>query len=91
MPLKIQSPTSINTYLRCPRKYYLRYIKKIKTKPSIHLIRGLAVHQAIARFSKAHTVGDLRSDNNQQVLLDLFDDSWLRQESEIDRLQLSEK
>jgi CRISPR/Cas system-associated exonuclease Cas4 (RecB family) len=50
MPKKYQSPTSINTYLRCPRKYYLRYIKGLKSKPSIHLIRGKAVHETIAQF-----------------------------------------
>jgi ATP-dependent exoDNAse (exonuclease V) beta subunit len=61
----------------------------MKSKPSIHLIRGLAVHQAIAQFTKSHSTGDCRSENNRQVLLELFDDSWHRQKSAIDRLQLS--
>ena len=30
---RILSPTDINTYLSCPRKFYLRYIKKLPTKP----------------------------------------------------------
>ena len=40
MARKYHSPSSINTYLRCPRKYFYRYIRKLKDKPSIHLIRG---------------------------------------------------
>jgi CRISPR/Cas system-associated exonuclease Cas4 (RecB family) len=90
MPPKTQSPTSINTYLRCPRKYFLRYIKGYKTKPSIHLITGLAVHQAIARFTVAHAADDLRSDDKQQVLLEMFDAGWQRQKGKLGRLQLSQ-
>ena len=52
MERKILSPTSINTYLRCPRKYYLKYIKGLKEKPSIYLIRGKAVHDTIVKFHK---------------------------------------
>ena len=52
MSKRFHSPTSINTYLRCPRKYYLRYIKGLKSKPSIHLVRGKAVHDAIAQFTE---------------------------------------
>jgi len=66
---KFLSPTSINTYLRCPRKYYLKYIKGLKEKPSIHLIRGKAVHDAIAKFHKSETQ-DLK--DFERVKIDLL-------------------
>jgi RecB family exonuclease len=49
---RILSPTAINTYLACPHKFYLRYIKKLRTKPSIHLIRGQIVHKTLHEFHK---------------------------------------
>ena len=45
IPERILSPTSINTYLNCPRKFYLRYIQRLKSRPTIHLIRGQIVHR----------------------------------------------
>ena len=50
--LNYLSPTAINTYLSCPRKFFLRYIRKLKTKPSIYLIRGSIVHRVIERFHR---------------------------------------
>jgi RecB family exonuclease len=47
---RIQSPSSINTYSQCPRKYYYAYIAKLPTKPSIHLVRGLVVHETLEAF-----------------------------------------
>jgi len=46
------SPSSINAYINCPRKFYYSKIAKLKQKPSIHLIRGIAVHSAIHKFYK---------------------------------------
>ena len=45
-----ESPSSINTYLQCPRKYYYIYIAKYSTLPSIHLIRGNVAHSALEHF-----------------------------------------
>ncbi len=49
-PSRIQSPSSINTYKQCPRKYYYCYIEKIPTKTNIHLVRGNIVHQVLEDF-----------------------------------------
>jgi CRISPR/Cas system-associated exonuclease Cas4 (RecB family) len=46
------SPTAINTYLFCPRKFYRRYILKEPSRPSIYLIRGLLVHRVLSDFHK---------------------------------------
>ncbi len=52
MPQRIQSPSSINTYIQCPRKYYYSYIEEHPSKPSIHLARGHVVHSVLENFFK---------------------------------------
>ena len=90
MTTKFLSPTSINTYFRCPRKYYLKYIKGLKEKPSIHLIRGKAIHDSLARFhqtcrEKFDTFKEMKSE-----LLSLFAHAWVEQEGELRKLDLPE-
>lgn len=41
------SPTSINTLFHCPRQLWYKYIEKLPDKPSIHLVKGIAVHHAL--------------------------------------------
>ena len=43
------SPTSINTLIHCPRSWYYKYVEKLPDKPSIHLIKGIAVHHALEK------------------------------------------
>ena len=88
---RILSPTAINTYLSCPRKFYLRYIKKLRTKPSIYLIRGQIVHQTICRFHGNHPriatgmpLGKIR-----QELLGIFNDLWEKADYQLNALGLS--
>lgn len=51
MPKKrLQSPSSINTYLQCPRKYFYKYILELPTKPTIHLVRGKIAHSVLEDF-----------------------------------------
>jgi len=50
MPKRIQSPSSINTFKQCPRKYYYHYILNLPTKPSIHTLRGNVVHEVLEDF-----------------------------------------
>ena len=66
------SATAINTYLRCPHKFYLRYIKKLKTKPSIYLFRGMAVHEALAEFNSNQPGGPESIIEQDFRLLGLF-------------------
>lgn len=47
---RMQSPSSINTFRQCPRKYYYRYIKKLPDKPGIALVRGRVVHSVLEDF-----------------------------------------
>jgi CRISPR/Cas system-associated exonuclease Cas4 (RecB family) len=91
MKRKILSPTSINTYLRCPRKYYLKYIKGLKEKPSIYLIRGKAVHDTIARFHHLEAQDQMNFERMKTDLLSLFNHYWLKQEDEIRMLGLADQ
>ncbi|MFH1400428.1 MAG: PD-(D/E)XK nuclease family protein [Nanoarchaeota archaeon] len=47
---RVQSPSSINTYMHCPRKYFCQYILKLPSRPNIHLIRGSLVHKVLEDF-----------------------------------------
>ena len=50
MPRRLQSPSSINMYKQCARKYFYRYLKRLPTKPSIHLVRGSVAHKVLEDF-----------------------------------------
>ena len=46
------SPSKINTYMKCPREFYYKYIAKIPEKKTIHLFRGTLVHQILEDLFK---------------------------------------
>lgn len=47
---RIQSPSSINTYKQCPRRYYYQYIQNLPTLPNIHQLRGNIAHDVLESF-----------------------------------------
>lgn len=49
-PRRIESPSSINTYKQCPRKYFFQYIMKYPTSPNIHTVLGSVVHSVLEEF-----------------------------------------
>ncbi len=90
---RILSPTAINTYISCPRKFYLRYIKKLPTRPSIHLIRGQIVHQVLHRFNREKgrkEISDSPEDTCEE-LLESFDREWGNARGVIETLGLSDE
>lgn len=59
------SPSSINTYFRCPRLFYYNYKKKIRSPFNIHLYKGNFVHKALEDLfdaTKAIDVHDFVND-----------------------------
>jgi len=52
MTRELHSPSSINTYNQCPRKYFYRYIMEIETGKSIYLVRGGIIHKVLEEFFK---------------------------------------
>ena len=88
---RIQSPSSINTYKQCPRKYYYQYVLKLATQPSIHLIRGSITHSVLEDFFKID-VTQLSPTNFEDELhiitQDLFHQEWDKAAIEFNKLTL---
>lgn len=93
MPQRIQSPSSINIYKQCPRKYYYIYIKKLKTLPSIHLVRGSIAHEALEDFFKLDPQ-KLPASGYEELLhgllVDFLKNKWHAHKEELDGLALTE-
>jgi len=47
---RLESPSSINTFKQCKRKYYYNYIEKLPTLPNIHQVRGNIAHTVLENF-----------------------------------------
>jgi RecB family exonuclease len=50
MPKRLQSPSSINTFKQCKRKYFYQYIEKVPTLSNIHQVRGNIAHSCLEDF-----------------------------------------
>ncbi len=89
---RIQSPSSINTFRQCPRKYYYRYIAGLPSRPSIHLIRGKVAHAALENFFDAD-IAQIPDDGffftMKVVLRERFKDAWRAAAGEFAQLELS--
>lgn len=47
---RVLSPSSINCYLGCPRKFYYSYIEELEGPPNIHQVRGKVAHSVLEHF-----------------------------------------
>jgi len=87
---RILSPTAINTYMACPRKYYLRYIKRDPSKPSIHLIRGSIVHKTLHEFNISCIRGPPSDAKTiHENLIKTFNRLWQESKKSLDALGLA--
>lgn len=50
MAKRVESPSSINTFKQCKRKYYYNYIAKLPSVPNIHQVRGNIAHSTLENF-----------------------------------------
>lgn len=91
MAQRIQSPSSINTYKQCPRKYYYQYIKRLKTSPSIHTIRGNIVHTVLEEFYEIDPA-TLTQENYENFMRQRMEEilvkTWREKHSELQTLGL---
>lgn len=90
MPKRVQSPSSINTYKQCPRKYYYQYIENIAALPNIHQVRGHIAHSVLEHFYDL----DLPSKQDHQIyfktaIQKLFLFFWNKAKPQLDELDLS--
>ncbi len=89
MAPRIQSPSSINLFKQCPRKYFYQYILKLTTKTNIHLIRGKAAHSVLEDFFKVD-INNLHANNYEfemkTLIFDLFEQQWEKAKTELDTI-----
>ncbi len=94
MAPRIQSPSSINTFKQCPRKYYYHYIQKIQTDiESIHLVRGNIAHKALEDFFKVDitTISPSHYEFELKIILqNLLKQYWEAAKEKLAKVDLSE-
>ncbi|MBW2967954.1 PD-(D/E)XK nuclease family protein [Candidatus Woesearchaeota archaeon] len=81
MAKRVQSPSSINTYRQCPRKYFYQYVIKLPTRENIHCVRGNVVHEALEHFFTLEpgTVDPMAWKKDLSChLKKMFDSAWRR-------------
>lgn len=76
---RVESPSSINTYLQCPRKYFYSYVLSLPRKESIHTIRGKIIHSVLedlfsVNMTKINT--DQYYEELRLILINLFNYHW---------------
>lgn len=91
MAKRIESPSSINTFKQCQRKYYYQYIEKLPTFPSIHTVRGNIAHSCLEHFYDIDT-SSFTTENYKQkcreAIHKLLIYHWRAQKRELEKLGL---
>jgi len=85
---RIQSPSSINTFFQCPRKYYYHYIEELETSPSIYLIRGKIAHSVLEDFFKID-IKNISTNYDFEfkiILHELLSKHWTASEKDLQKL-----
>jgi CRISPR/Cas system-associated exonuclease Cas4 (RecB family) len=87
----VLSPSSINTYLQCPRKFYFQYFLKIPQPPSIHLVRGNAAHLALEDLYEVlpEVISENYAANLQVIITELLKKHWAASKKEFDELDMA--
>ncbi|MGV8086912.1 MAG: RecB family exonuclease [Candidatus Woesearchaeota archaeon] len=90
---RVQSPSSINTYFQCPRKYYFIYNLKMPTSPSIHLVRGSVAHLVLEKFFtiKPSGIANTYKHDLQIIILELLKKYWAQLLPDFQKLNLDSK
>ncbi len=89
---RIQSPSSINTYKQCPRKYFYQYILQLPTGDNIHQARGNIVHSALEHFFTIN-INHINEENYEKELKiamqELLVFHWRKEQERLDKLKVS--
>ena len=92
MGKRVESPSSINTFKQCKRKYYYSYIEKLPTIPNIHQVRGNIAHSTLENFYDIDVTQFTDEDYAQkfsETAQKLLLSCWGRYKEKLDELQLS--
>lgn len=89
----MQSPSSINTYFQCPRKYYYIYKLRMPTSPSIHLVRGSVAHLVLEKMYTIlpEVIADNYKDNLQVILTEMLKKFWNESKDDLAELKMSQQ
>jgi RecB family exonuclease len=92
MGKRVESPSSINTFKQCKRKYYYQYLEKLPTLPNIHQVRGNIAHSTLEDFfdidvSKFNTEDYILK--FKEVVQKLLMHQWKTYNSKLQGLQLN--
>jgi len=91
---RIESPSSVNTYRACQRKYFYHYKLNLPTKESVAALTGKAVHAAIENFF-AFNASCLNFTNYEQELrnhlLNSFNHAWIKEVPKLGRLEIDKE
>ncbi len=91
MANRIESPSSINTFKQCPRKYYYNYIEKLPRSSSIHQVRGNIAHSALEYFYDidiSNYTGENYEKKFHQAIQQLLFSQWKEYQEKLDELHL---
>ncbi|HEQ78953.1 MAG TPA: PD-(D/E)XK nuclease family protein [Euryarchaeota archaeon] len=74
------SPSQVNLFIQCPRKWYYRYVMKIPEEETFAQVRGSAVHYVVEHFFDYKMAGAMNLDDIQKALLKrgrmLLEEAW---------------
>ncbi len=91
---RVESPSSMNTYFQCPRKYYYSYILKLRSDPNIYQIRGNVVHSALEDFFKLE-INEVEESEFYDVfrlrLIELFNKHWVTALGKLMKINMSKE
>lgn len=92
MAKRIESPSSINTFKQCRRKYYYQYIEKLPTLPNIHQIRGNIAHSTLENFYDIN-ISEFNEENYEikfkEVIQKLLLHYWNKSKPKLNELNLN--
>ena len=94
MAKRVESPSSINTFQQCNRKYYYQYIEKLPTKASIHTVRGNIAHSVLEEFYNLDTTVLSEQDYEKQfkiIIQKEFLVQWGKYKEELFALKISQE
>lgn len=94
MAKRIQSPSSINTYKQCPRRYYYQYILKLPTSENIHSVKGKIAHSVLEKFFDMETTHFKQENYKKELsyfMKNLFNAFWLKNLEKFEDIGAKEK
>lgn len=92
MGRRVESPSSINIYFQCPRKYYYQYVLKIPGTSSIHLTRGFVAHEVLENFFRlTPKVLEINFEKNLPIVItSMLEKYWKSHDDEFNSLGLGQ-